>query len=170
MLIGTKVCLGPIFQADGPVIFNWYNRVDVMRLDGLYRPMSQANFDDWFGSIGKEPSRVVFSIRKQGDLAFLGFIQISKVHAVNRTAEIGIMIGEKAHRGLGYGQEALALCIGFCWNELNLQRLSLTIIGDNPQALHVYTKSGFEREGLLRRSVYLDGGFKDSTAMALLRP
>lgn len=170
MLIGSRVCLGPVFQADAPIIFNWRNRLDVLHLDGLYRPMSQARFDEWFAGIGRDPGRVVFSIRRQGDLAFLGYIQIVDIQAAHRSAEIGIMIGEKEQRGHGYGQEALKLCVDFCWKELNLQRLSLKVVGDNPAALHTYRKAGFECEGVMRRCIYLAGEFRDTTLMALLRP
>ena len=170
MLIGKQVCLGPMFQADARPIFNWRNRVDLMHLDGLYRPVSQQQFDEWFNAIGKDASRVVFSIRKQGDLELVGFIQVSKIHPVYRSAEIGIMIGESAHRGKGYGQEALALCIAFCWDELNLQRLAVAIVGSNPQAIRAYEKAGFEHEGVMRRAIYVAGKFEDLSFMGLLRP
>jgi RimJ/RimL family protein N-acetyltransferase len=170
MLIGSRVCLGPMFQADAPIIFNWRNRLDVLHLDGLYRPLSQSGFDEWFASIGRDPGKVVFSIRRQGDLAFLGYIQIVNIQVAHHSAEIGIMIGEADHRCRGYGTEALRMCVEFCWKELNLQRLGLQIVGDNPLALHVYRKVGFEPEGLLRRSAYVGGEFKDTTVMALLRP
>jgi diamine N-acetyltransferase len=169
MLIGSRICLGPVFQADAPIIFNWRNRRDVLHLDGLYRPLSQGSFDEWFTGIGRDPSRVVFSIRRQGDLAFLGYVQVVNIQNANRSGEIGIMIGEQAHRGQGYGQEALKLCVQFCWQELNLQRLTLAVVGDNPAAFHTYQKAGFEREGLMRRAVYVNGEFRDTTLMALLR-
>ena len=35
MLIGTKICLGPMFHADAPILFNWRNTVDLMHMDGL---------------------------------------------------------------------------------------------------------------------------------------
>ncbi len=169
MLIGQKVCLGPILQADAAVIFNWLNTVSLMYLNGNYMPVSQRSFDEWFGGIGKDPSRVVFSIRKQGDLALLGYIQLTEIHPVFRSAVVGIVIGDPANRGKGYGQEALRLCIGFCWKDLNLQRLSLLIVGDNEPALRAYRKAGFEREGVFRRAVFADGAYKDASVMGLLR-
>ncbi len=170
MLIGSKICLAPMFQADAPIIFNWRNCADIMRSDGLYRPTSQSAFEEWFASIGRDSTKVVFSIRRQGDLAFLGYIQIVNIHASNRSAELGIMIGESANRQRGYGQEALTLCVGFCWSELNLQRLSMIVFGDNPAALRAYHKAGFEIEGIMRRAIYINGAYQDATMLALLRP
>jgi diamine N-acetyltransferase len=170
MMIGSKVCLGPLMKADAPIIFNWRNRLDVLHEDGLYRPLAQLGFDEWFAGIGRDPARVVFSIRRQGDLAFLGYLQIVNIHGAYRSADVGIMIGEKEHRRQGYGSEALQMCVQFCWQELNLQRLALVVVGDNPAALRTYQKVGFEREGVMRRSTYVNGEFRDTTVMALLRP
>jgi RimJ/RimL family protein N-acetyltransferase len=169
MLVGSKVCLGPLLRTDGPVIFGWRNSLDVMRLDWCYRPNDQTGFEDWFNNAGKDPSRVVFAIRRREDMEFVGYIQIVNINSAFRSAEIGIMIGSEANRGQGYGKDALRLCVDFCWQELNLQRLSLALVADNPAALNAYARSGFEREGLLRRSVYSRGQFKDVILMALLR-
>ncbi|MGO9444054.1 MAG: GNAT family N-acetyltransferase [Thiobacillaceae bacterium] len=169
MLFGEKTCLGPMLPTDAPIIFKWRNSLEVMHLDGLYRPISQAIFDEWFHTIGRDSSRVVFSIRKKDGLDFLGYVQIVDIHPVYRSAEVGIMIGELANRGKGYGQDALRLCVQFCWNELNLQRLSLKIIGENKHAIHTYEKAGFVHEGVLRRAIYVNGAFTDTTLMALLR-
>jgi RimJ/RimL family protein N-acetyltransferase len=169
MLLGAKVCLGPLLRVDGPVIFGWRNSPDVMHLDWCYRPGDQTGFEEWFNNAGKDPHRVVFAIRRREDMEFLGYIQIVNINAAFRSAEIGIMIGRETHRCQGYGKEALRLCIEFCWQELNLQRLSLKLVGDNPAALNAYRRCGFEHEGTLRRSVYSKGRFRDVTLMALLR-
>lgn len=169
MLIGEKICLGPMLQPDAAIIFNWLNTVSLMHLHGNFAPVSQRSFDDWFAGIGKDPSRVVFSIRKHGNLAFLGYIQLTEIHPVFRSAVVGITIGDPANRGQGYGQEALTLCIGFCWKELNLQRLSLMIVGNNEPAMRAYEKAGFEQEGVLKRAVFANGVYMDATIMGLLR-
>ena len=169
MLVGDKVCLGPLLRPDGAVIFGWRNTLNIMRLDWCYRPTDQTGFEEWFVNAGKDASRVVFAIRKRDNMDFLGYVQVVNINPAFRSAEIGITIGDVTNRGQGYGQDALRLCIDFCWQELNLQRLSLKLVGDNPAALHAYSKCGFEREGLLRRSVYSGGSFRDVTLMAVLR-
>lgn len=170
MLIGEKICLGPILLPDAPIIFNWRNTVSLMHLNGQYLPVSQRSFDEWFNHIGKDLSSVVFAIRRQGNLALLGYIQITDISPIFQTGVLGIIIGDALNRGKGYGQEALRLCIGFCWDELNLQRLSLLIAGENEPAMRAYKKVGFEKEGVLRRAIYTNGAYADGTIMGLLRP
>jgi len=169
MLIGTKICLGPVLQADGPLIFNWTNTHGLAVLNGVYRPTDQSRFDGWMSGLGNDPTRTVFAIRKQGDLRLLGYVQIANIHPAIHSAEMGILIGGIADRGQGYGQEAMRMAVEFCWRELNLQRLSLYVYGANDHAIRVYSKIGFVHEGLLRRAGYVDGRYVDVTVMGMLR-
>jgi RimJ/RimL family protein N-acetyltransferase len=43
------------------------------------------------------------------------------------------------------------------------------VVGDNPRAVRVYDKAGFEVEGVMRRAAYVNGGYQDVTVMAALR-
>jgi RimJ/RimL family protein N-acetyltransferase len=170
MLIGEKVCLGPVLDGDAPILFNWANSLELVRSNGPYRPTDQARFNQWFAGIGADAARVVFAVRRQGDLRLLGYVQIVEIQTASRSADIGVLIGAPSDRGQGFGQEAMALALGYCWRDLNLQRISLSVVGDNPRAIHVYGKAGFEVEGVKRRAAYLDGRFHDVTLMAILRP
>jgi len=170
MLIGDKVCLGPLLRGDAPLLFNWLNHLDTARANGPYRPMDQARFDVWFDGLGADPTRVVFAIRNRGDLRLLGYLLISNIQPVARSADLGLLIGAPADRAQGFGQAAIRLAVDYCWDDLNLQRLALSVVGDNPRAIHAYRRAGFEVEGVLRRAAYSEGRFQDTTLMSLLRP
>jgi RimJ/RimL family protein N-acetyltransferase len=169
MLLGKRICLGPMLQADAPQIFNWRNTIGLAHMNGEYRPTDQMMFDGWLATIGSDPTKVLFTIRKQGNLALIGFIQLTGINPVSRVAELGILIGDEENRSQGYGAEAIEMMIHFAWRDLNLQRLFLRVVGDNSRAIHVYGKVGFEREGVQRRAAYVDGQFVDVTMMGLLR-
>jgi putative acetyltransferase len=53
---------------------------------------------------------------------------------------------------------------------LPVRRIELTVYVDNAPAIALYTRFGFEREGLLRQYALRDGGYIDAYAMARLRP
>jgi [ribosomal protein S5]-alanine N-acetyltransferase len=169
MLIGKKVCLAPVLVGDGPALFNWSNSLDLVRTNGHYRPTDQLHFNQWLSNLSKDPARVVFTIRRQGNLQLLGWVQVFDIQPVTRSAEIGILVGDAAHRGQGFGQEAMGMALRYCWRDLNLQRVSLSVVGDNPGAIHVYGKAGFALEGIRRRAAYSDGRFHDVTLMGVLR-
>jgi len=169
MIIGHKVCLGPLLHADTPAVFNWLNTLALAYLNGPYRPTDQISFDGWLSSLGKDRSRVVFAIRSHGDLRLMGYVQVVNIHPVFRSGELGILIGDERDRGKGCGLEAVRLMLGHCWNDLNLNRVTLYVYGDNPRAVHVYRKAGFEDEGRLRQAAYVDGQFVDVAVMGILR-
>lgn len=170
MLVGDAVCLAPVLLSDAPIFYGWLNKLDVAHANGPYRPMDQMRFDQWFGAISSDPARVVFAIRRRSELRLIGYVQIINIHATARSAELGILIGEAADRGQGLGRQALELAVGFCWRDLNLQRIGLMVVGDNPGAVRVYERTGFQVEGLLRRASYVNGAYRDVTVMGLLRP
>ena len=111
-----------------------------------------------------------FPLGGDGDLRLLGHVHISTVQPVLRSADIGLGIGLASDRGQGYGGEALAMAVSYCWRELNLQRVALTVLSHNPRAQQLYERLGFVVEGRLRRATYVDGQFHDIIVMGLLRP
>ena len=170
MFIGQKICLAPLLLCDGPSIFNWLNKLSVAYLNGPFRPTDQMSFDGWYSSIGRDQSRVMFAIRKCGDLRLLGYLQIINLNAINRCAELGILIGEASDQDKGFGREALGLGLMHCWKDLNLNRVSLYVYGDNPRAIHVYGQVGFTKEGQMKQAAFVNGQFVDVTVMGILRP
>ena len=170
MLIGDKVCLGPVLNGDAPLLFSWFDNLDMAAANGPYRPASEAKFSQWLQGAANDPTRVLFVIRKRIDMRLLGHVHLSNIQTAMRSADIGLAIGQPADRGQGLGPEALRLAVRFCWRELNLQRVGLTVLANNPWAQHVYEKAGFEVEGRLRRATYVDGQFHDVIVMGLLRP
>jgi len=97
------------------------------------------------------------------------YVQIVNIQAASRIAEIGVLVGNPLDQNQGYGQEAMRMAVDFSWRSLNLQRLSLWVIGDNPRAVHVYGKAGFQVEGVMLRAAYVDGRYQDVTVMGVLR-
>ena len=87
----------------------------------------------------------------------------------NRLAELAIMIGTP-YRGRGYGTEAIALLCAFCFDEMNLRRLKISVLARNAAAIRCYEKNGFVREGIWREEVYRGGSWQDVILMAKFRP
>lgn len=169
MLIGSSVCLGPLMRDDAPLLFNWQNTLPLAHANGAYRPMDQLKFDAWFNA-GSDPTRTVFAVRQVPGLRLLGFVQLTNILPHVGCAELGVMIGAEADRNKGHGQAAVRLAVDYAWRELNLQRIGLYVVGDNPRAVRAYAQAGFEIEGLMRRGAYVDGGYRDITVMSCLRP
>jgi RimJ/RimL family protein N-acetyltransferase len=165
-----RVGIGPVLPSDFASLFCWANDVAAARLDFAYRPVDMKMHLNWCESLGQDPTRVVFAIRQTGSPAIIGYVQISAINSVHRSAEIGIRIGEEGNRGQGFGQEALRLALDYCWDHLNLNRLQLIVFKHNARAIRAYAAVGFRREGRLRRAAFIDGAWIDLVVMGLLRP
>ena len=170
MLEGSLITLGPILPTDFPSLFRWADDYETGLLNEPYRPAVWKNQEEFWLNIGRDMSRVYFAIRRIGAPAIIGYVQISNIDSVHRSALIGIRIGDEANRGQGFGSDALKLAITYCWNHLNLSRISLVAFETNDRAIRLYSSLGFEREGLVRRAVFIDGRWLDLVLMGLLHP
>jgi RimJ/RimL family protein N-acetyltransferase len=169
MLMGSRISIGPFVPDDFGPLFCWINDVAAARLDFAYRPVDMMAHQQWWDSLGKDAAKVVFAIRKTTEPVIIGYVQITGINSVHRSAELGIRIGDEKNRGQGYGKEALRLAVQFCWNHLNLNRVQLIVFKHNHRAIGAYKAAGFKKEGVLRRAAFIDGGWVDLTVMAALR-
>ena len=99
----------------------------------------------------------------EGDL--VGRCGVTRLDWKNRVAELGIMIGTP-YRGRGYGSEAMALLCDFCFKEMNLHKLKVSVFAFNEAAIRCYEKNGFVREGLCRAEIFRDGAYQDVVLLA----
>lgn len=170
MLMTSRITIGPLVPEDFAPVFCWLNDVAAARLDLAYRPVDMMTHQQWWQSLGKDSTKVVFAIRKTTDPTIIGYVQITGINSVHRSAEIGIRIGEEGNRGQGYGREALRLALEFCWNHLNLNRVQLIVFQHNDRAVRAYKAVGFRKEGLLKKAAFIGGNWVDLILMAALRP
>lgn len=86
-------------------------------------------------------------------------------------AELGIMVHDDWH-GRGVGTALLAHLLAVADGEWRLGRVSLEVMADNPGAIRLYERFGFEIEGRKREAVRRreDAGPVDMLTMGRLRP
>jgi len=95
-----------------------------------------------------------------------GFFNLDKR---NRSAEFGIMIGDKSYWNRGYGTEAVRLLAQHGYNTLNLNRIYLRVLETNPRAIRAYEKAGFTLEGRQRQAEFRDGKYIDMLVLSMLK-
>jgi len=87
----------------------------------------------------------------------------------NKKATWGIFIGEKDEWGKGYATDTLKTILKFAFNELKLNRVQLSVFKGNIYAKKCYTRCGFNKEGVKRQAIKIDGKFIDEIIMGILR-
>lgn len=77
---------------------------------------------------------------------------------------IGVIAG---YRNQGIGAALLRAALKQA-KEIGLKRIELTVRAPNRVAIALYQKLGFEKEGVKRNAIYVDGVYEDLWIMALL--
>ena len=99
----------------------------------------------------------------------IGSLGLSRLEG--RRSHVGTfgMAVHDAYAGRGAGAALVAAAVEQADRWLGLRRLELTVWNDNPRAIALYERFGFEREGLLRDYGWRDGAYADAIAMARIR-
>ncbi|MDR1570299.1 MAG: GNAT family N-acetyltransferase [Oscillospiraceae bacterium] len=171
MYTGKKVRLRAYRPADLDDVLRQVNDYMSVRHSAL-GPILPATPDDEMRWIGQQTSMTrgeyQFAIETLNG-QYVGGCGFQHVDWKNRAAHIGILIGNAAMRGKGYGSDAIrVLCrIGFA--EMNLHKISLTVIEGNEAAIRCYIACGFSMEGKLRDEIFREDAYHDLIAMGILR-
>jgi putative acetyltransferase len=85
-------------------------------------------------------------------------------HNRAHVGHMGMMV-HTDFQGMGVGSALMDGVINLAENWLGLTRLELSVFFDNPRAIGLYEKHGFEVEGTLRGFAYRDGRYVDTLMM-----
>ena len=77
---------------------------------------------------------------------------------------------DASHEGLGLMGEALEAAIGHVFTVLRLHRIQANYVPNNERSGRLLQRLGFEREGLARDYLYIDGAWRDHILTARLNP
>jgi RimJ/RimL family protein N-acetyltransferase len=74
---------------------------------------------------------------------FIGTLKVQPIDFSERTAWLGIMIGNPEFRGRGYGREAMQEVLKFLFKSLKLKEVFLGVDLENFDAIALYESLGF---------------------------
>jgi RimJ/RimL family protein N-acetyltransferase len=171
-LTGNLVSLGPLRRDWLPIYQHWLNDFEMLKLvDRQFKPHSTEWITNWYErhATGQTDS-LIFTIIENASSRPVGNIALQDLDYRNRTAELGIYIGDTASRGQGYGSEATSLIVNFAFRVLGLQNIMLRVYEYNEPAIRVYQKAGFREFGRRHQGQFMDGRFWDVILMECLPP
>jgi ribosomal-protein-alanine N-acetyltransferase len=109
-----------------------------------------------------------FFIFQADEGTLLGGVTVSNIaRGMTQSATIGYWMGEE-HAGRGHMEEALKALVPFAFRTLNLHRLEAACLPNNARSIRLLEKLGFQREGLARGLVCINGQWRDHIVFALL--
>ncbi|MBE6051446.1 MAG: GNAT family N-acetyltransferase [Clostridium sp.] len=167
---GIRIYLDAMNQNDAETLVAWSRDSEYLRnLDtDIARPRSVEFYEESIQSSNSDSDMIELGIRTLEDDVLIGFVALHSFEWNNRTACVSIGIGDKNYRNNGYGTEAVKLILKYAFNELNLNRVGLDVIGNNKAAIRCYEKAGFKTEGIIREGVIRDGVKQNRIYMGIL--
>jgi RimJ/RimL family protein N-acetyltransferase len=166
---GEKCYLSPCCLEDAGKWAEWLNDMDVSL------PLGDEAYSNCSFEKMQEDARAIagghdtiFTIVDLATDAPIGRCLLFGVDGVNRSAEIGIFIGEKSCWGRGYGQEATRLLLEYGFDLLNLHSVMLGVFSFNERAIQAYHKVGFKEIGRRREARIIAGKMYDVVFMDIL--
>ncbi|MDR5853373.1 GNAT family protein [Caballeronia sp. LZ062] len=165
-----NIFLREIQASDLPAITAWRaDREVVDALVGNFRHVNEDVDRRWYDAYLASRAnnvRLAICLRESGEC--VGVVYLLQIHWINRTGEFGIQIGDAAARGRGIGEAATRLMLRHAFADLNLRRVSLSVLADNTRAIRLYERVGFRHEGVQREAVFKGGRYVDLLMMATL--
>lgn len=86
-----------------------------------------------------------------------------------QSAYIGYDLDQKSN-GRGYTTEAVRLVVDHGFNTLKLHRIEAGAMTHNIASIRVLEKAGFQKEGIARQNVHINGKWEDHQTLAILNP
>lgn len=151
-------------------IIRWRNS-DAVRKNFIYQELfTREDHEHWIRTKVETGDVVQMIICDLASGEPFGSVYIRDIDRQHNKAEYGIFIGEPSARGRGLGTAAAKLMLRYCFEEEGLHRVYLRALSGNEQAIRSYEKAGFQREGILRGDVKIDGKYADIVWMAAVEP
>lgn len=172
MIYGKRVRLRGAERSDLEKFVTWVNDPEVTAGLTLFLPMSSVDEEKWFEHAMQRPQEekpLVIDMKDGTDWRLIGNSSFFDFDWVARSAEVGIMIGDKTVWNQGYGSEVMTLLLRHGFGTLNLNRIYLRVYAENKRAIRAYEKVGFVHEGRMRQAVYKNGCYNDVLYMSVLR-
>jgi RimJ/RimL family protein N-acetyltransferase len=171
ILRGRLVYLRPAERDDVPLFVRWLSDARTTGYLAAHSPIGLAMEERWFEDLldhhGQD--RWYFVICRLDDDRPVGSLDLREIGPTSGGAGLGIVIGDPADTGHGYGTDALEVLLDFGFGELRLERMWLEVFDFNERAIHVYQRLGFVHEATFRHAIFHGGRHLDLQRYGMLR-
>ncbi len=169
MITGERIILRAWEKSDLEAFSRWFDDPEITVYLGNAYPAQSFEQEERFVQRALEDKNEhhYSMVLKEGGL-LIGSCSIHQLDLKKRSAEVGLVIGEKAYWSRGYGREALHLLQEIAFEGLGLNRLALRHTDFNERGHRCYLAAGFIEEARLRQADFIKGAFHDEIIMSIL--
>lgn len=166
-LIGERIYLSPRNNEEIEKFTEWLNDFETTDYTGRSAYITTLEGEKKYFEENINRNYNFFIVTLDTD-KLIGTVGLENYDGINRTATLGIFIGDKEYRSQGYGTEAIKLILDYGFNYLNLNNIKLDLMSFNERALKCYQKCGFKEYGRRRECKFINGKYYDSIEMDIL--
>ena len=127
--------------------------------------------DDLTGYIsgfeGSANSAAFAIVHLDGD-GHVGNVTLNGINWISRTADVGLMIGERAHARPGCVHAVLSMLIPYAFDDLGLRRLYLGVLEGNKPYFEAALRMELVEEGRWRKHSLVHGEYQDEVWFGVL--
>ncbi len=167
-LVGERIYLSPRNNEEIEQFTKWLNDFETTDYLGRSANIVTLEAEKKYFEENNDKNYNFFIITLEND-KLIGTIGLENYDSINRTATLGIFIGDKEYRSQGYGTEAIKLILDYGFNYLNLNNIKLDLMSFNNRALKCYQKCGFKEYGRRRKCKFINGQYYDCIEMDILQ-
>ena len=134
------VVIRPLVKEDANISYKWRNNPEIWKYTGS-RPDREITLDielEWIENVLLRENEKRFAILV--DNVYVGNTQLTSI--TDESAVFHIFIGDTKYWGKGVASKAMDLLMNFAKNELNLEKLILTVNQENKSAVNLYKRKG----------------------------
>lgn len=129
---------------DAPLMLEWMHNKDVtLHMNRDFSKLSLEDCENFIKNSLADENNVHFAIVDETD-EYLGTISLKNIDNINKNAEFGITIREKA-MGKGISSEAMKAIIAYGFEKLGLTSIYWCVSSENARAVRFYDKNGYAR-------------------------
>lgn len=123
-----------------------------------------------YANEAREDLGYAFFIYRAGDEALVGGLTLTNLRrGISQSATLGYWIG-LPHVRCGHMSAAVGAIVGFAYDELRLHRIEAACMPSNAASIRVLERCGFEREGLARSYLKINGEWQDHLLFGRVGP
>ena len=167
MLEGKNVNLRIAEKEDLPLLAEWGNNSE---FNGEYLPFRQSSIAER-EKAGEQPNPFEFKtfIVEKKDKSKIGLVaHYYMLHPIAKLSEIGFGL-VPSERGKGYCSEAVKIMVDYLFLSKDAVRIQAHTDVRNVASQKVLEKTGFKREGILRKYTFVRGEWSDFYVYSILR-
>ena len=163
MLEGKNVNLRIVEKEDLPFIANWFNDPEFSgEYDPLDEQQTKADVERRYDNLGPDAKWFITEKKDGSKIGFVGSFLVGGL------TEVGYALISN-ERNKGYGTEALKIMVDYLFLSKDIVRIQAGTNVENKPSQRVLEKTGFKKEGIVRKELFVRGKWADFFRYSILR-